>query len=106
MRAVAPEHNGFSTVLLQHEVAELGIHLSQLADQTVANELRCVEMAVAQRRRLEVGNRITDRSHNPVGKPDPRAGLEAAGKRLRDQAFAPATETAMSVRCAEIDLFA
>lgn len=61
-------------------------------------------MAVPERRRFEIGNCRAHRGGDAVGKPDSRARLESAGEGFRHHAFAPAAETAVRVRGAQIDL--
>src|SRR5688572_1855624 len=64
MRAVASQHNNSSIGLLQHDIAELGVHFSQRSHQTVADEIRRLETAMTQSRGFEVRDRIANRSHN------------------------------------------
>lgn len=83
---------------------ELRVHAAQLAHEAVPHEFWRRETALAMGGRLEIHDRRADRRHDAVGEPRPNAGLETAGKGLRDPALAPAAEAGMGVRGAEIEL--
>ena len=102
MRGVAAHDGRVAVGLLDEQQPELRVLGCVIAQETVPHEVRRLEAALPERGRCEIVEGSSGRGGKLPGEPLAHAGHESSGKALSHDALAPAAQTRVRVRGAQI----